>query len=170
MSFGMHLWAQKKKNHCLRSNNKQLCQQPWQSVISLIMLPLSIDKRLFHIRRWKDLLLLTFLHTKKLIFRIKLNLVTMPVMSLTCISYPVFLLFIFSQVVEEWKTHTSYDMGLETERAAREKLQKQSIHHEEVKRHISYWKFSRVSLKKLSYSEQDTKAGFKKKKKEKVSI
>lgn len=70
-------------------------------------------------------------------------------------------------MVEEWKTHTSYDMGLETERAAREKLQKQSIHHEEVKRHISYWKFSRVSLKKLSYSEQDTKAGFKKKKKRK---
>lgn len=68
-------------------------------------------------------------------------------------------------MVEEWKTHASYDMGLETERAAREKLQKQSIHHEEVKRHISYWKFSRVSLKKLSYSEQDTKAGFKKKKK-----
>lgn len=70
-------------------------------------------------------------------------------------------------MVEEWKTHASYDMGLETERAAREKLQKQSIHHEEVKRHISYWKFSRVSLKKLSYSEQDTKAGFKKKKKKK---
>lgn len=43
-------------------------------------------------------------------------------------------------MVEEWKTHTSYDMGLETERAAREKLQKQSIHHEEVKRHISYIK------------------------------
>lgn len=73
-------------------------------------------------------------------------------------------------MVEEWKTHASYDMGLETERAAREKLQKQSIHHEEVKRHISYWKFSRVSLKKLSYSEQDTKAGFKKKKKKSVNI
>ncbi|XP_063323312.1 SUN domain-containing ossification factor isoform X4 [Pelmatolapia mariae] len=37
-----------------------------------------------------------------------------------------------NKVVEEWKTHTSYDMGLETERAAREKLQKQSIHHEET--------------------------------------
>lgn len=73
-------------------------------------------------------------------------------------------------MVEEWKTDTSYDMGLETERAAREKLQKQSIHHEEVKRHISYWTFSRVSLKKLSYSEQDTKAGFKKKKKKRKSV
>ncbi|XP_030583644.1 SUN domain-containing ossification factor isoform X1 [Archocentrus centrarchus] len=37
-----------------------------------------------------------------------------------------------NKVVEEWKTHTSYDMGLETERATREKQQKQSINHEET--------------------------------------
>ncbi|XP_069006682.1 LOW QUALITY PROTEIN: SUN domain-containing ossification factor [Embiotoca jacksoni] len=37
-----------------------------------------------------------------------------------------------NQVVEEWTTHTSYDMGLETERAALEKLTKNSIHNEQT--------------------------------------
>uniref|UniRef100_A0A8D3B3A8 SUN domain containing ossification factor n=1 Tax=Scophthalmus maximus TaxID=52904 RepID=A0A8D3B3A8_SCOMX len=35
------------------------------------------------------------------------------------------------EVVEEWKTHTSYDMGLETERAAQEKLATQNDKHQE---------------------------------------
>ena len=34
-------------------------------------------------------------------------------------------------MAEEWATHTSYDVGLETERAAQEKLA--SLHHEEVR-------------------------------------
>ncbi|XP_051802947.1 SUN domain-containing ossification factor isoform X3 [Acanthochromis polyacanthus] len=37
-----------------------------------------------------------------------------------------------NKVVEEWTTHTSYDMGLETERAALEKLAKQNTHHEQT--------------------------------------
>ncbi|XP_029939365.1 SUN domain-containing ossification factor isoform X2 [Salarias fasciatus] len=37
-----------------------------------------------------------------------------------------------NKAVEEWTTHTSYDMGLETERAALEKLAKHSIHHEQT--------------------------------------
>ncbi|XP_008275650.1 SUN domain-containing ossification factor isoform X3 [Stegastes partitus] len=37
-----------------------------------------------------------------------------------------------NKVVEEWATHTSYDMGLETERAALEKLAEQNIHHEQT--------------------------------------
>ena len=42
------------------------------------------------------------------------------------------LLFFFSQVLEEWTTHTSYDMGLETERAALEKLATHDVHQEQV--------------------------------------
>ncbi|XP_028258945.1 SUN domain-containing ossification factor isoform X2 [Parambassis ranga] len=37
-----------------------------------------------------------------------------------------------NKVVEEWTTHTSYDMGLETERAAQEKLAKHNIYHEQT--------------------------------------
>ncbi|XP_035810360.2 SUN domain-containing ossification factor isoform X3 [Amphiprion ocellaris] len=37
-----------------------------------------------------------------------------------------------NKVVEEWTAHTSYDMGLETERAALEKLAQQNIHHEQT--------------------------------------
>ncbi|CAN9500638.1 unnamed protein product [Ophioblennius macclurei] len=37
-----------------------------------------------------------------------------------------------NKAVEERTTHTSYDMGLETERAALEKLAKHSIHHEQT--------------------------------------
>ncbi|XP_042271710.1 SUN domain-containing ossification factor isoform X1 [Thunnus maccoyii] len=36
------------------------------------------------------------------------------------------------KVVEEWMTHTSYDMGLETERAAQEKLATHNIHQEQT--------------------------------------
>lgn len=38
----------------------------------------------------------------------------------------------FVQAVEERPTHTSYDMGLETERAALEKLAAHDLHHEQV--------------------------------------
>lgn len=36
------------------------------------------------------------------------------------------------QVLEEWATHTSYDMGLETERAALEQLATHNVHQEQV--------------------------------------
>lgn len=36
------------------------------------------------------------------------------------------------EVLEEWPTQTSYDMGLETEREALEKLETRSVHQEQV--------------------------------------
>lgn len=36
------------------------------------------------------------------------------------------------EVLEEWPMPASYDMGLETEKAALEKLEKQIIQHEQV--------------------------------------
>ncbi|XP_070687766.1 SUN domain-containing ossification factor isoform X2 [Pempheris klunzingeri] len=36
------------------------------------------------------------------------------------------------KVLEEWTTHTSYDMGLETERAALEKLETNNVHQEQT--------------------------------------
>ncbi|XP_045904947.1 SUN domain-containing ossification factor isoform X4 [Micropterus dolomieu] len=40
------------------------------------------------------------------------------------------------KVSDEWTTHTSYDMGLETERAALEMLETQNIHQEET---VNHW-------------------------------
>lgn len=56
------------------------------------------------------------------------------------------LFFFFSQVLEEWTTHTSYDMGLETERAALEKLATHDVHQEQVTSEtVSPGSFKKVS-------------------------
>lgn len=156
--FGMHVKAQKKGNHCLWSSNTQgmpgQFSRPGSLSSAFITQSLLSAECLFHSLRCKDLLHLTVWHTNAFskkniknepsIISFKLwsregvlflcSDISYVLTALLTFKIPKYLFkFLFCpEVLEEWTTQTSYDMGLETEKAALEKLETQNLHQEQV--------------------------------------
>lgn len=155
----MHVRAQKKGNHCLWSSNTQgrpgQFSRPGSLSSAFITQSLFVSRMPFSQPEMQRPFTSDSL-THKCIFK-KNNIKNEPsiinfklssregvlflcsdisyvLTALLTFKIPKYLLKyqFFPEVLEEWTTQTSYDMGLETERAALEKLETQNVHQEQV--------------------------------------